>query len=468
MQICYNGIYKTSVERTHLKGEFISHALRTQKPSFFIHREEPNSLRWRISHLSISKAHRAKESYLSPHSLSSAQQFLFSIRYAFNPSLSNDAWIRAYRYNISPETERCFPISNRASQLPKPYLIEEILNKVFSKSIRGLLAASRQATFCYDPKAKTKNEFGLRFRLHRINRIWQTPRCQGWLQSLQKGKAILSSFSLLRRKIQRLLAWCPSFRRYTFINRCHRAYRNLSYQGSTYSWLYSYPWRCRLLRPQNNRSSRRAKKRLCNRSQGYKTDSKAPRRFSFQRICTQLRSSNIPLSASLLEKTTQVYSGKKASPRRTFTATNPFSIKQLRLPCSSQQSKAEAREHMAFLQPESRCRAHYQRTKGRLYADQNTNKIFFSQSSIFPNSIIRLQPDKLVQKALSSTRISQVHFEKSAPQAYSYSQRIGSFWKSLVFKASSKFCISKDFQLFSKTDSQAKNQHLINFLFFAS
>lgn len=468
MQICYNGISKTSAERTHLKGEFISHALRTQKPSFFIYREKPYSLWWRISHLLISKAHGVKKPHLSPHSLSPAQQFLFSLRYALNPSLSNDAWIRAHRYNLSPETERCFPISNRSSQLPKPYLIEKILNKVFSKSIRELPAASRQATFCYDPKAKAKNEFNLRFRLHGLNRIRQTPRCQSWLQSLQKRKAILSSFGLLRRQIQRLLAWCPSFWRYTFINGCLRTYQNLSCQSSAHSSLYSHPRRRWLLRPQNNRISRRAKERLCDRSQGYKANSKTPRRPSFQRICTHLGSSDISLSASFLEETAQVYSSKKACPGRTFGSTNPFSIKQLRLSCGSQQPKAEAREHMAFLQPESRRGTHYQRTKGQLFIDQNTNQIFFSQSSVFPDSIIRLQPDKLVQKALSSTRVSQAHFEKSAPQTYSYSQRIGSFWKSLILKASGKFCISKDFQLFGKTDSQVKNQSLINFLSFGA
>lgn len=113
-----------------------------------------------------------------------------------------------------------------------------------------------------------------------------------------------------------------------------------------------------------------------------------------------------------------------------------------------------------FYTSESCCGVNYQRTKRRLHLDQNTNQVFFSQSGIFSNSVICLQPDKLVQKALSSTRIQQAHFKEPSSQTHSYPQRVSSFWKNLLFETSSEFCIPKDFWICSKTDKQTEIRNL--------
>ena len=319
-----------------------------------------------------------------------------------------------------------FPTNNWIKNISLCKQPETIFKKSKPENNSRYLQSSRLFKIKNVLSAKSTDEFIAGFRFNCFDSLWEVYRgSQSRIQSQKKRSAFISSVAMFRISQKRVLAWDIKTRKCLYFNWLSDIFRRMS--GEDTALCLSCPGASgfRFFRPQIYRTVRRQMHRLCHRGKTYSAYKEKDSGIAISSFSQGLGSFNFPVPATRLGKTPQVYSYSQKVSAKTGRSTEFIYSQAIFLSGFCKQSFIESRKYLAFLQRESEHRKTHQRVKRRLCVGKNPDQKFSGESDVFPFTCFSIQHYQLVQKNLSTPKISEINSANYKVRDTGFTREVG-------------------------------------------
>lgn len=426
----YNITHKSAYAEPVLIGRIVCNAKRYKKYPNFRRRTQFNPLWWNLPNSLILQKTETELAFAKSNSIPSRIQTLSPRRANLSHYLCLDCWYSPFEQDQNSSRQWRLPTNNWTKNISIFKQPETFFKTSYPKSHSEYQQRSRSSKVKDVLSAQTSNQPSIRFRLIRSYHLRQAyRRRRKRLQPWQKRRSFLSSSTLLRVSLKRLLAWglkarkCLHFRWVIGISKrmpCQTPSIYLSHQSPSRFWVF---------RPQIYRASRRQRDWLCHCRQVdpyYQTETG---RVAVSQIQKRLGSRRFPLHTQGLEEPTPHCNNTPSNARKRFRTTNPFHFKTLFLSSFHNQSSFGSRKCLVFLPRPCLHRSNHQRTQRELRLGENTNQQLFGQSGLLFSSPFRLQYRQLVQAKLFAEKISTCDTTNYSDRHFSFTSKISQIRK---------------------------------------
>ena len=403
----YNITHKSVYAEPVLIGRIVCNAKRYKKYPNFRRRTQFNPLWWNLPNSLILQKTETELAFAKSNSIPSRIQTLSPRRINLSHYLCLDCWYSPFEQDQNSSRQWRLPTNNWLKNISIFKQFETFFKTSRPKSHSEYQQRSRSSKVKDVLSAQTSHQPSIRFRLIRSYHLRQAyRRCRKRLQPWQKRCPFLSSLTVLRISLKRLLAWglkarkCLHFRWVIGISKrmpCQTSSIYLSHQSPSRFWFF---------RSQIYRASRRQRDWLCHCRQVdpyYPTETQW---VALSQIQKRLGSRRFPLRAQGLEEATPHCNNTPPKTRKRFRTTNPFHFKTLLLSSLRNQSSFGSRKCLVFLSWPCLHRSNYQRAQRELRLGENTNQQLSGQSGLLFSSPFCLQYRQLVQANLFAQKIS--------------------------------------------------------------
>ena len=426
MKTVYNISDRIFSSEPYPRVNFVKYAERNSNFTHICGRTQSHSIWRNLSCSSVLQKTESKVAFAKLCKISLLPQTLSSGRINPGYDLCFDCWYPPSEQNKDSSRQWCFSTDCRLKELSLLQQFKTFFKKSQPQNNSRYQQGSRslKAKDVLSPKAP--HQHPLRFRFLCSYPLWQVyRRSREGLQPSQKRSSFLSSFTLFRISLQRLLAWYLKTRKCLHLYRFSRVFKDMFRENPSLSLSYSSASRLRFLRSQVYRTPRRSKYWLLYCSQNdpsYQGESVEP---PLSQIQEELGSCRVLLPTLSLEETTSFCSNQTTTTRKRLRTTHSLYLKTICLSDLCNQSPFEARKSLVFLQTPSIYRSSYQRTERKLCSGQDSNQQLPSQSGLFFSAPFCLQYRQLVQKALSSTEIPECYIRNYSDRVPGIAGQIG-------------------------------------------
>ncbi len=421
--IAFSGLrgYNRIVPQNVLLGRFVEQSLnpllfpflyakRLENPAFILPRYSSHSLRRNGASSAFLQQAQTSVVATTLYQGPSTQGRLSSLRHDYGSSVYYHGWSSENQQDRNPPIQWSIPFSVGASSLSRPIHASAIPQTVSSQNYPSTCCLARSASGQVVCSTQTQNLAGLRFRFRGPNHLWQTSICPSRLQSQKTGQTLLSPDSMLRGPSSGVLAWFSTSWKLRCCYRGRAFYQSLSLQSSRDHCPVSHPisggfW---AFQQKSGRTSRPRRLWLCDCGQTLPHDQIPGFGMPFPKTQKRLGDSRISISTSSLEGFPPLYCCSTSHPRRSCggQTTHPLQVQKICLPCLGHQFEDSSLESLEILRPEGHHRKECPGTPLRLSSGQDSNRRLGSQCSFLSHAAVGLQYCPLVQKAVSSQRVS--------------------------------------------------------------
>ena len=387
-----------------------NHAQRLENTTFILQRPLSNSL-WR--HDPHSAFLQQAQTPLDDTEICqdpSTQYQLSSFRSHPSTPLRHHGWNAENQQNRNSSIQRSFSLSIRTLQISGPVYAPAFSQKNSPQGYSATCYPAQSTSNQTLRSAQAPIQSHLRSGFSSPNSLWETSVCPSWLQSQKTRQALLSPHSMFRSPSSGILAWLLTTWKCRHGYRGRTFYQSLPLQSST---LYcpishSIPSRFGILQQEDHRVPRPRRLWLCDGGQALPYDQIPGPGMSFPETEKWLGDSRVSIPTAWLESTAPFCRHSTAYPRRPSggQATYSLQIQEICLPCFGHQFEDSSLESLEVLRPEGHHRKECSRTPLRLSSGQDSNRRLGSQRGFLPYDASGLQYCPLVQKAVSSKRIS--------------------------------------------------------------
>ena len=401
--IPHNSLYT----QTYLLVRFGCYGQRTQKSQNIVHGKEPHTL-WRcVSHFSISPSTSTEKYSESISSFLPAQQPLLDHREHSCFAISEHARHWPHRDNSLAQTQWSISVSCRYTSISQPYNTTTILATYFARGISQIPFSTIATPETDVRQASHSEENYSRYGFDRSGSVWETGTCYHRLQSDQTWTSVISSSALFRWYNQRLHSRRVALRQHLYIEWNDISSRGIICKDTAFSKTCFYPRRQRVFRSRDYRKDRSTSRiSLYHCGKIDQPDQETALFIALPYSSIWNPNGRVSLSTNWLEETIPIYRYSTTNIRRTNRSDYTVFCRQIQLPSDGNEYGTQTSQHLAFLQRSRWSRTYYQRTKERLSHSKDSDQAFCIKRIIFSHSLIFLQPGKLVQTIMFTSRIS--------------------------------------------------------------
>ena len=423
--ICYNNSNKIDVAEPYPRVKVVQNAQRAQKNSNYRRRKTPYTLRWNLPDSLVLQKTQVKMVFADLREIFSAFQSLSSCRNGLSHYLCINRWYPSLKQNKNSPGQRFFSTDSWLKDL-SVFKQSETFSEAYRTQDNSRHQQSARFIKTKDVLSSTSPHKPLiRFRFHCLYHLWRLHRrSRSRLQPSQERGSFLPSPSLFRIPQEGILAWNFKTWGCLHISWISRIPGRMFSQGSTLCLSYQGESRCRILRSQIHRTSRREKDRLCHCSQNNQHYQEQAGRAAISQIQERLGISRVLLYSNGVEEFSSLCSDTSTITRKRFTAIYSLYAKALFLSSIRNQSFYETRECLVFLPGQSRYRNLHQRTQRKLCPGQNSNKQLSGKPNLLLFTSLRLQPCQLVQKNLFATKIPECYFADPSNRTSGFTRKV--------------------------------------------
>src|SRR3990172_12942369 len=398
------------------------HAQRLENTASRIQRYQSHSLRRNGNPSAFLQQARTSSVDSAIRSNSSAQRRLSPLRSDHRSPLRHHGGPQAYQQDRDPAIQWSFPLPAGTLPVSRSVDIAKIPQEASPQGRPSTRCPARPASHQAVYYTQIQNHTDLRSGLCGSHDLWEGPVCQSRLQPQETGQTLLSSPPVLRGPSPGVLAWQLETGRCCIQYRRSAISQTLSGQGSPkyrqqpnpHSGRFGVLWQtCR-------RVPRYSPMWLYYCGQGVCTHQIPGQRMSFQKDRPRLGSRGISIPAVSLENPSPFHRGQTPYSRRPSrgSATDPLQRPEICLPCPGDQHEDSSLESLAVLRQKGNHREEYPRAPLRLSPRQDPHGGLDCQCGLLSDSSFGLQYRSLVQKTLSSQRIS-LHYPGYHPNRFS-------------------------------------------------
>src|SRR3989304_2609124 len=233
MKIAYN-CDKTSLAEHSLKGNIVPDAKRTENFTSRPWRAQPDSLRRNLSYSSVLQKAEIKMVFAKTGLFSPTFQLLSSSRVNPGHSLCFDCWDPPLKQIQNSSGQWCLSADHRSHEVPLCQQSKAIPKTSPSQNHPEHQQGSRPLKAKDVLSFQASDQSSVRFRFFRSYPLRQVHRrSRSRLQPSQKRSSVLSSFSLFRISLQRLLARPLEARERLYLFRSPRVPQGMPWENST-------------------------------------------------------------------------------------------------------------------------------------------------------------------------------------------------------------------------------------------